>query len=131
MTKKRIYIAGPMSGLPDENRPEFHAYAQLMREYGYVVLNPATLPAGLTQDQYMDICTAMVRAADEVHLLPGWENSAGAKVEYHYALKRGLHTQEAESLMELARRRTRMQVLADKAKQNKSLIRLFAKRPVG
>lgn len=126
MTQKRIYIAGPMSGLLNENRPEFHAYAQLVREYGNVALNPATLPPGLTQDQYMDICLAMVRSADEVHLLPGWEHSDGAKVEYHYARKRGLHTEEVAGVMPLARKRAQIRAIADQAKQKASLARLFS-----
>jgi hypothetical protein len=131
MTPRRIYIAGPMSGLPDENRPEFHAYDQLLREYGHVVLNPATLPPGLTEDQYMDICLAMLRASDEVHLLPGWEQSAGAQVEYHYARKRGLYTEEVAHLLPLAKKKQRLQALADKARQEKSLAKLFARLKVG
>ncbi len=42
--RKLIYIAGPMSGLPDCNRPAFHAEANHQRERGHIPLNPATLP---------------------------------------------------------------------------------------
>ena len=42
--QKRIYIAGPMSGLPDCNRPAFHAEANHQRERGHIPLNPATSP---------------------------------------------------------------------------------------
>lgn len=45
MTK--IYIAGPMTGIPDYNRPAFNEYAAKLVEQGHTVLNPATLPDGL------------------------------------------------------------------------------------
>lgn len=40
MTKK-IYIAGPMTGLPEFNRPNFHLMATRLEKEGYSVLNPA------------------------------------------------------------------------------------------
>lgn len=83
MTK--IYIAGPMTGIPDYNRPAFNEYAAKLVTKGHTVINPATLPDGLERSEYMDICLAMVRACDELHALPGWEASAGATVEVHYA----------------------------------------------
>ena len=37
----RIYIAGPMSGLPDLNYPAFHAMAERLRAKGLHVESPA------------------------------------------------------------------------------------------
>jgi len=86
-----VYIAGPMTGLPDFNREGFNAAAQSLGDKGYKsVINPGTLPLGLTQAQYMDISLAMVRCADVVHMLNGWEESEGARIEYHLAAKMGL-----------------------------------------
>ena len=42
---KRIYLAGPMSGLPDFNYPAFHAAAAVLRAQGHYVENPAENPA--------------------------------------------------------------------------------------
>lgn len=79
-----------MTGHPKLNRPAFRAAAAQLRDnLGRVVLNPATLPEGLTQAEYMDICLAMIRSADTVYLLCGWERSEGALAEYHYAKKIG------------------------------------------
>lgn len=90
MARIKTYIAGPMTGHPKLNRPAFlDAATQLRKSLGRVVLNPATLPDGLTQAEYMDICLAMIRSADAVFLLQGWENSEGAVAEYHYAKKIG------------------------------------------
>lgn len=49
-----------------------------------VVLNPAELPEGWPNGLYMDVCLAMIRAADLVVFLPGWERSRGASLEMQY-----------------------------------------------
>lgn len=88
-TPRKIYIAGPMTGLPDFNRPAFNAYAAKLEAEGHIVLNPATLPLGLEHWQYMLLCQPMVAVADEVHLLPGWANSTGALTEHEWATSLG------------------------------------------
>lgn len=83
----KIYIAGPMTGLENCNRAAFNKEADRLTRHGHVVLNPATLPDGLDQKAYMDICFAMLRCADAILMLPGWQRSSGATAEYHYAYK--------------------------------------------
>ena len=83
----KIYIAGPMTGYDDFNRPMFNAVAQQMSSGGHVALNPATLPDGLSQREYMDICLAMLRCADAIYMLEGWEHSAVARAENALAEK--------------------------------------------
>lgn len=83
----RIYIAGPMTGIPDFNRPAFWFVEMMLHTQGHTVLNPASLPDGLTQPQYMDICLAMLRCAEAIYLLRGWEESAGAVAEKALAEK--------------------------------------------
>lgn len=86
----KIYIAGPMTGIEGCNRPAFVDAAFQLTSEGYCVLNPAMLPNGLTQPQYMDICLAMLRCASAIYLLKGWEKSAGARVEKALAEKLGM-----------------------------------------
>lgn len=86
----KIYIAGPMTGLPLFNRPTFHDAESILVSDGHVVLNPAVLPGGLEQREYMDICCAMIRCADAVFMLRGWERSEGAAAEHALAKKIGL-----------------------------------------
>mgnify|MGYP005924762521 CR=1 FL=1 len=66
---------------------------EAIREKGVlagVALNPATLPDGLSQREYMDICLAMLRCADAIHMLHGWQESEGAVAEHATAKKLGI-----------------------------------------
>ncbi|MFM5790100.1 DUF4406 domain-containing protein [Aeromonas caviae] len=85
----KIFISGPMSGLPNFNRDAFNAEAHRLLGLGYVALNPAILPDGLEQHEYMAICIEMVKMADQLVMLPGWERSAGARAEHALAIKLG------------------------------------------
>lgn len=84
---KKVYIAGPMTGYENFNRESFNSAAACCLDNGATPLNPATLPDGLTQGHYMDICFAMLRAADAIYLLKGYEESKGAMAELAYAEK--------------------------------------------
>lgn len=77
----KVYIAGPMTGLPDFNRPAFFAAAAELSANGDTPLNPAILPNGLSRADYMAICIAMLQRADSILLLKGWRKSAGACAE--------------------------------------------------
>lgn len=39
----RVYLSGPMAGLPEHNFPAFHAHAAQLRAAGYDVVNPAEI----------------------------------------------------------------------------------------
>ena len=86
----RVYISGPMRGLPDLGFPAFRMAAAEVAAYGHDPLDPSTLPSGLTDAQYMDMDLAMIRSADALLVLPGWEDSRGAQVETAYAAFLGL-----------------------------------------
>lgn len=78
-----VYLSGPITGVRNYWQVFERAEANL-RGLGYIVLNPARLPQGLTNEQYMQIDMAMINAADAVYFLPGWENSRGAALERAY-----------------------------------------------
>ena len=84
-----IYIAGPISGIKDHNRPLFNMVASELADQGHSVLNPAILQDGLNQGQYMQICLPMVAVADELVMLPGWEQSEWAYIEFLLTKKSG------------------------------------------
>lgn len=85
----KIYIAGPMSGLPDLNYPAFHAEAARLRALGHEVENPAenpVPPCGGTWTGYMRMALRQLVECDVVVLLPGWTDSRGAVIERNLAL---------------------------------------------
>lgn len=85
MREPVYYIAGKMRGTPDLGRAHFNAVEAKLRARGAKVLNPAILPVDLPDEVYMPICLAMLREADIVVLLDGWEDSQGAGLEKRYA----------------------------------------------
>jgi hypothetical protein len=92
-TEDAVYLSGPMTGLPDFNRPAFHAAAAALRAQGYVVINPAEVDLGpaATWVDYMRIHLAEIaRRVTQVFVLPGWEGSRGAQLEVHVARSLGL-----------------------------------------
>lgn len=87
---KRIYCAGPMSGIPEYNFPAFHAETARLRAMGYEVVNPAEInpyPGPWKECMRRDI--AELVACDALVLLPGWERSKGAQLEYSIATALG------------------------------------------
>lgn len=81
------YIAGPMTGTEDMGRARFNAMEVRLRGMGMSVLNPACLPLDMPPERYMPICLAMLREADVVLLLDGWDESEGARLEHDFAVK--------------------------------------------
>ena len=90
----KVYIAGPMTGLPHFNRPAFQQAAINLSFEKHVPLNPAILPDGLTEADYMAVGITMLQRADAIFLLNGWQFSAGARAEHALALKLGLEVIE-------------------------------------
>lgn len=92
LTGKRVYIAGPMSGLKDFNRDAFFEADEYLKDLckAGVVLNPAVEPNGLTHDEYMAIGKLKLAMAEVVAFLPGWQESKGAMEEFSEALKKNL-----------------------------------------
>ena len=109
----KLYLAGPMRGLPSFNFPAFDYATDVLRSKGFEVFSPAERDCGLygtilednpTGDERIAAKTLgfSLRAAlgadtawicghaDGIALLPGWEKSSGANAEVALARALGL-----------------------------------------
>lgn len=100
---KRIYVAGPMTGIQDFNFPAFHAAADRLRAMGYHVENPADhgVIDGHEWADYMRMDIGQLVTCEAIFMLPGWEQSKGATLEHHIATAIGMefvHYEDSEVL---------------------------------
>lgn len=95
-----IYISGPMTGYPNFNRDLFNRVASELRSQGIIVLNPAEIPGHDDWDwlDWMREAIKMLLFAKSVVLLPEWNLSRGASLEYEIAFNLGLEIAEWTSL---------------------------------
>jgi hypothetical protein len=71
-----------MRGIPELNFPVFHEAAALLRSQGHEVFSPAEIDNPTDDRKALEIELAWIcRHAEAIALLPGWENSRGAKAE--------------------------------------------------
>src|SRR5262245_37721375 len=107
----RIYIAGPMTGLPQFNVPLFDSVAATLRERGHHVVSPAELDSPVMRaaalqskdgsmaaiahlgESWGDMLARDVKVieqqVDAICVLPGWHRSRGARLEAFVGLLTG------------------------------------------
>lgn len=81
----KIYISGKVTGT-DDYKERFEAAADHIRNIGFTPVNPVALDAILPKDettweQYMQADMGLLRACEAIYLIPGWEDSTGARIE--------------------------------------------------
>ena len=108
----KIYLAGPMRGIPYFNFPAFFAAEAKLKEKGHKVFNPArrdvqkygkeiASPTGTVKEAAASVgfslrealaadCNWLCINADAIALLPGWKKSKGACAEHALAKALGL-----------------------------------------
>lgn len=112
--KSKIYIAGPMRGLPQCNLPAFYMAQKRWESGGWLVFSPGAIVKALgypeNEVQVADrehlnhvfqIDFACLFAADAIGLLPGWENSMGATAELALAQVLSLQVFDAVTMQPL------------------------------
>ena len=92
LKRKRIYISGPITGVANY-KEIFSTAAAELREADYDVIDPAEvnsyMPISCTHDEYMSMCYPMIDMCDAIYMLPNWQQSKGACIEYGYAKAKG------------------------------------------
>jgi len=99
MKLMRVYVSGPMRGHPEFNYPAFNATAASLRATGHIVFNPAENDAGSLRANLASDMSWIALVADCVVMLPGWQESLGAKAEYALARAIGIQVWELEDFI--------------------------------
>lgn len=113
----KVYIAGPMRGLPEWNFPAFDRAQERWQKAGWHVMSPAAMARamnygpdcgyiaepsdkeGLEHLKHVMLSDiAAIYACDALAILPGWENSVGTTVELAIAQYLGLPIYNAETM---------------------------------
>ena len=94
---KRIYIAGPITGV-DGYEESFNKAAADLEALGFEAVNPIApgLVEGADYKHYIDRGLRMLMECDAIYMLPGWRKSKGATLESFYAMICGLEYYEQE-----------------------------------
>jgi hypothetical protein len=106
----KIYIAGPMTGIEQWNFPAFDRVADILRSAGHTPVSPADIdrargfdptckevPAWFVMKLVAREDIEAISNCAGIAMLPGWERSAGATAEAHYAHRIGLQFYDAET----------------------------------
>lgn len=92
----RIYIAGPIAGMPAHNAPAFAAAAETLRAIGHDPVNPLELHGtpeerdAKTRGELMRTDILALLDCDGVLMLDDWTRSRGANLEREVAVQCGL-----------------------------------------
>ena len=87
----KVYISGPITGIPDGNKEAFEVAERVLREKGYAVFNPRRhVPQGLDWATAMRSAIKLLLECDAIYLLSDWSHSKGAQVEYGLAKTLGM-----------------------------------------
>lgn len=96
---KKVFISGPMTGLPNYNRDAFNEAEDLLIKAGFTVVNPAKF--GIDRMSNADIARIDLIAllsCNYIYQLEGWGKSKGASAEWGVALWAGIKTVNKEWL---------------------------------
>lgn len=88
MEKEKVYISGPISGLPiDKAKENFSRAEKRLLSMGYEVINPFNngLDDTASWEDHMRVDIALMMQADTLCLLEGYEHSRGCMIEFGLA----------------------------------------------
>lgn len=90
----RVYISGPITGT-DDYQERFEKAEKYLKKQGFEVINPAKVNGQMPKlkwDEYMQMSMTMLRMAEMIFMLKGWQNSNGAYIEHSYATDLSINT---------------------------------------
>ncbi|HOG36782.1 MAG TPA: DUF4406 domain-containing protein [Paludibacteraceae bacterium] len=92
MRKLKIYISGPMSGMPKLNIAAFETIKKALETIGADVYTPHQngLPKDATYNEHLVRDIELLLSCDAIYQLQGWQESTGAQIEMFIAKRMGL-----------------------------------------
>jgi len=77
-----VYISGAVSGTIDYQE-RFHLASKRLARLDYIPIDPCALPHdhGLSYEEYMKEDLKALLCCDRIYMIPGWEESRGARFE--------------------------------------------------
>lgn len=100
MKTMKIYISGKISGLPiSEVIAKFREAELKIRKFGQMPVSPLNngLPIEAEWADQMGKDIALLLKSDAIYMLPDWQHSEGATIEYVIARHRGMRIFLAET----------------------------------
>lgn len=95
----RVYISGPVTGMPEDNHLMFSEAKTLLMQAGYDPVNPLEHwpnAPGATWQECLRADMKLLMDCDGVALLPGHLDSRGSKLEALVAMELGLEVKLLE-----------------------------------
>lgn len=102
-SKIKAYLSGPMSGILEHNGPAFEKYAANLRAMGLDVISPHEMDHAEARDkewgEYIrrDLLVILSQDIQHIYMMPGWEDSRGARLEKTVAEAVGIKVYSAKS----------------------------------
>lgn len=89
MTKVKVYISGPITGIDSELcRARFAAAKKELHQRGMEPVSPLEngLPDDAPYDEHMKRDLEMLADCSIIYMLNGWERSKGCRIEFNTAI---------------------------------------------
>jgi uncharacterized protein DUF4406 len=99
----KVYVSGPMTGIPEFNYPAFTDACAALRSCGFEVISPHEINPADGIDHgwawYVRRDLVALMEADAIVVLPGWESSKGARLETYIAGELGMDVWALEDVL--------------------------------
>jgi len=98
----KVYISGPITGLPNENREAFEEAEKALRKAGHIPANPHVfcqdIPRDAPHSVFMRRCMKILEVCDVITPLQGYTQSDGCRQEMRRAAELGMKLYDVDAL---------------------------------
>lgn len=107
MSRGKVYISGPITGVDFGNRFAFSCARSALELCGYEVVDPSEvqLDDEASWADYMRADLKLLLDCDYIYMLEGWEDSKGARLERELAENLGIEEIDIDQECERAKNR--------------------------